>query len=128
MGTLKPPPVRASCQDGFRKRTLRLSLGALRKSPGLWRLSVTCHQAAMGAVGNNKTRRTTMTDTKTNENAGSKAPTHIAYHVRDGKDKGYFTRIGAAWPHKDGQGFNIQLEIMPLDGRITLRLATEKKE
>ncbi len=70
-----------------------------------------------------------MTDTNTNETAGSKAPTHFAYYVREGKDKAYFTRIGAAWPHKDGQGFNIKLEgIMPLDGKISLRVAGDKKE
>jgi hypothetical protein len=68
-----------------------------------------------------------MTDT-TNSNTTSKSPTHIAYHVRDGKDKGFFTRIGAAWPHKDGNGFNIQLEVVPLDGRVTLRVATDKKD
>jgi len=65
-----------------------------------------------------------MTDT-----TDSKAPTHIAYYVRDGKEKGYFTRIGAAWPNKDGKGFNIQLDgLVPLDGRITIRVAEEKKE
>jgi hypothetical protein len=66
----------------------------------------------------------------TNDNAtASKQPTHIAYHVRDGKgDKGFFTRVGAAWPHKDTKGFNIQLDVIPLDGKIVLRLATEKKE
>jgi hypothetical protein len=69
-----------------------------------------------------------MTDNNQIAAAGSKSPSHIAYHVRDGKDKGYFTRIGAAWPHKDGQGFNIQLEVVPLSGRITLRVASEKKE
>lgn len=57
----------------------------------------------------------------------SKAPTHIAYQVRDGKDKGFWTRIGAAWQHKDGKGFNIQLDCMPFDGCISLRVATEKK-
>ena len=69
-----------------------------------------------------------MTDTNTNEATGTKAPTHIAYQVRDGKDKGFFTRIGAAWPHKDGHGFNILLDSFPRDGRITLRIATDKKE
>ncbi len=69
-----------------------------------------------------------MTDSKKPETA-PKAPTHIAYQVRDGKgDKGFWTRIGAAWQHKDGNGFNIQLECVPLDGRITLRVATENKE
>jgi hypothetical protein len=58
----------------------------------------------------------------TNTSTSSKAPTHIAYQVRDGKsDKSYWTRIGAAWPHADGKGFNIQLEMVPLDGRISLR-------
>jgi hypothetical protein len=37
----------------------------------------------------------------------SKAPTHAAYHVREGKDKSFWSRIGAAWQHKDGKGFNI---------------------
>lgn len=65
-----------------------------------------------------------------NENTqSSKAPTHIAYQVRDREgQKGIFTRIGAAWPHKDGKGFNIQLEVVPLDGRVSLRLASEKKD
>jgi hypothetical protein len=65
-----------------------------------------------------------MTDTKPN-----KAPTHIAYQVRDRDGgKGFWTRIGSAWPHADGNGFNIQLEVVPLDGRVTLRVASEKKE
>jgi hypothetical protein len=59
----------------------------------------------------------------------SKAPSHIIYHVRDREgSKGFFTKIGAAWPHKDGKGFSIQIETVPLDGRITLRVASEKKE
>ena len=69
-----------------------------------------------------------MTDTKT-QIATAKSPSHIAYHVRNGNsDKGYWTRIGAAWAHADGNGFNIQIETLPLDGRITLRVASEKSE
>jgi hypothetical protein len=65
----------------------------------------------------------------TETTATSKAPTHIVYQVRDREgQKGIFTRIGAAWPHRDGKGFNIQIESVPLDGRITLRVASEKKE
>jgi len=65
----------------------------------------------------------------TNETAGPKTPSHIAYHVRDREGgKGFFTRIGAAWQHKDGKGFNVQLDCVPLDGRISLRVASEKKE
>jgi hypothetical protein len=57
----------------------------------------------------------------------SKSPTYIAYQVRDNGQKGYWTCLGAAWPHKDGKGFSIQLEGMPLDGRISLRANSENK-
>ena len=58
-----------------------------------------------------------------------KAPSHIAYHVRDREgQKSFWTRIGSAWAHSDGKGFNLQLEVAPLDGRISLRVASEKKE
>lgn len=70
-----------------------------------------------------------MSTTETTQPTASKAPTHIAYHVRDREGhKAIFTRIGAAWPHKDGNGFNIQIESVPLDGRITLRVASDNKE
>ncbi len=68
---------------------------------------------------------------KANETSGSKVPSHVVYHVREieGRDKSFWTRIGSAWAHADGQGFNVQLEgLVPLDGRLTLRVATEKKE
>ena len=59
----------------------------------------------------------------------SKGPSHIAYQVRDREGKkGIWTRIGSVWAHGDGKGFNIQLESVPLDGRITLRTASEKKD
>jgi hypothetical protein len=65
--------------------------------------------------------------TDSNNNQSSKAPTHIAYHVRESAgDDSYWTRIGAAWQHRDGKGFNIQVETVPLDGRITLRIPSEK--
>jgi hypothetical protein len=69
-----------------------------------------------------------MTDSNNNQTT-SKTPSHIAYHVRNREgSKGYWTRIGAAWAHADGCGFNIQIETLPLDGRITLRIASEKSE
>lgn len=64
------------------------------------------------------------TETKT-----SKAPTHSVYHVRERQgQKGFWTRIGAAWAHADGQGFNVQVECVPLDGRLTIRIASDTKE
>ncbi len=59
----------------------------------------------------------------------SKTPSHIAYHVRDRKGgDAIWTRIGSAWQHADGKGFNIQIESVPLDGRISLRVPSEKAE
>lgn len=62
-------------------------------------------------------------------NSTSKAPTHAAYHVRDTKPgNSFWTRIGSAWQHADGKGFNIQIDTIPLDGRISLRVPSEKSE
>lgn len=61
-------------------------------------------------------------------NNPSKKPTHVAYHVTERGDKSFWNRIGVAWKHQDGNGFNIQLECAPYDGRVTLRIATEKKD
>lgn len=67
--------------------------------------------------------------TDTNTTAASKTPSHIAYQVRkSNSDKGYWTRIGAAWANANGNGFNIQLDAVPVDGRITLMFASEKVE
>ncbi len=65
----------------------------------------------------------------TNENTKAKAPSHLAYQIRERESqKGFWTRIGSAWQHQDQKGFTIQLECLPLDGRITLRVASEAAE
>ncbi len=63
----------------------------------------------------------------TEKETKASAPTHIAYQVREGSEKSYWTRIGAAWRHKDGKGFSVQLDCVPLDGRISLRVVSEEK-
>lgn len=56
-----------------------------------------------------------------------KGPSHVAYQVRDGADgNAHFNRVGSAFAHKDGQGFNVVLDAVPVDGRITLRSAKER--
>ena len=70
-----------------------------------------------------------MSNSDETQATASKSPSHVVYQVRDREGgKGFFTRIGAAWPHKDGKGFNVQIESVPLDGRLTLRVITEAKE
>jgi hypothetical protein len=64
-----------------------------------------------------------------NQDQAAKAPTHIAYTVRDREgEKGFWVRIGSVWPHNDGKGFSVQLDALPIDGRIAIRVASEKKE
>ena len=62
------------------------------------------------------------------ESNNTKRPSHVAYHVTERGDKSFWTRIGAGWQHADGNGFNIQLSLTPLDGRVSLRIASEKKD
>jgi hypothetical protein len=70
-----------------------------------------------------------MNDTTTPTTASNRTPSHVAYQVRDREGKkGIWTRIGSAWPHADGNGFNIQIEAVPLDGRISLRVLSDIKE
>lgn len=55
-------------------------------------------------------------------------PSHIVWQVteKEGSDKSYWTRIGAAWAHAGGGGFSLALEAIPLGGRIVMRVPTER--
>jgi hypothetical protein len=71
-----------------------------------------------------------MTD-NTNTGTAAKAtkkPAYIAYSIREreGKDSKW-TEIGVAFAHDDGKGFTILTDVAPLNGRITLRVPSEKK-
>lgn len=62
----------------------------------------------------------------TNNTNDKKRPTHAIYHVRGEKEKSFWTRIGSAWPNKNGNGFQLMFDAFPLNGRIQLREITEK--
>ena len=58
----------------------------------------------------------------------SKKPDMTVYHVTergaDDNKKVFWARIGAAWSHGDGEGFNLALDLIPTDmqaGRIVIR-------
>jgi hypothetical protein len=54
----------------------------------------------------------------------SNKPTHRILAVTSKGDKRYWQDIGAAWSHKDGKGFSLKLEYLPLTGAdIVLREA-----
>ena len=57
-------------------------------------------------------------------------PSHKVFVVedRDEGDEGdpFWTRVGSAWAHKDGKGFNVVLSALPVNGRLVLRTFTEE--
>ena len=62
-------------------------------------------------------------DTKTPQKAFD------AFAVKNDKDgKGHFHKVGAAFAHKDGKGYDIDLAAMPTNGRVTLRSPQERLE
>ncbi len=58
----------------------------------------------------------------------ARRPTHRLYRVLgDGSDASW-TPIGAAWPNKDGLGFSIVCDAVPLQGRIVMRVIKDAEE
>lgn len=53
-------------------------------------------------------------------------PTHRLYRVLGDGEASSWTPIGAAWPNKDGMGFSISCDAVPLQGRIVMRRITER--
>jgi hypothetical protein len=56
-------------------------------------------------------------------------PAYRIYSVsRNGEKKATWQEIGAAWKHKDGKGFNLQFNALPLEGaQVVLREPSAKK-
>jgi hypothetical protein len=57
--------------------------------------------------------------------AEATAPTYlnvftVEEYERDGKTQKRWTKIGAAFPHKEGIGFSIELKAFPIDGRLVV--------
>jgi hypothetical protein len=59
--------------------------------------------------------------TETNNNR----PTHRVYAVikKEGREKGTWLEIGAAWPHRDGKGYGVKLDFIPRspDAELVIR-------
>jgi hypothetical protein len=59
----------------------------------------------------------------------SNKPSPIAYQVTERDDgKSYFNRVGSAFKHKDGKGFNVMLDATPVNGQVVLRTPQERLE
>jgi hypothetical protein len=44
----------------------------------------------------------------------------VEEYEKDGKTQKRWTKIGAAFPHKEGAGFSIELKAFPVDGRLVV--------
>jgi hypothetical protein len=56
-----------------------------------------------------------------NMTMASKTPSFFAYVVKDRPGRRpLWTKIGTVWGHEKGTGFNVELQALPMDGRIVL--------
>ena len=64
-----------------------------------------------------------MSPVKDDPEAPGARPSFRAYTVikREGQDD-FWLPIGAAFSHQDGDGYNIVLQALPIDGRVVLRV------
>ncbi|KAB2880560.1 MAG: hypothetical protein F9K38_10135 [Pseudorhodoplanes sp.] len=76
-----------------------------------------------------------MTQTQERTTAGnarkSNPPAFIAYSVSDqGRGRKFWTRLGGAWPQKNGEGFTVFVNVLPIDfdGRIVLMTPKEQDQ
>jgi hypothetical protein len=46
----------------------------------------------------------------------NKLPSHRVYAVTKNGERNFWRGIGAVWPHSDGDGFNLKLDYLPLNG------------
>lgn len=64
---------------------------------------------------------------KTKEAAPARnIPSHGVHVVEGEGEAAYWTRIGAAWSHPDGKGFNLTLSALPITGRLVIRERSEE--
>lgn len=58
--------------------------------------------------------------------AQPKAPAFQAWHVTNKGDDSFWTKVGAARPHRDGEGLSLILSVIPVNGQIVLRQSVPK--
>jgi hypothetical protein len=56
-----------------------------------------------------------------------KTPAFQAWHVTNKGDGSFWTKVGAAWPHRDGKGLSLILSVIPMNGQIVLRQPLPKQ-
>jgi len=67
-----------------------------------------------------------MAKQQTQEKLPGAKPSHRLYRVMGNGPEAIWTPIGAAWANKDGLGFSLSCDAVPLQGRLVLRAITER--
>ena len=57
-------------------------------------------------------------------------PYMLGYTVSPEKEggKAYWSKVAVAWAHKDGQGYNVQMDALPVDGKLVLRTVSDDQD
>ena len=69
-----------------------------------------------------------MTAKTKSQPAAPKQPAYRLYRVTGDGQNAIWTPLGAAWTHKDGKGFNIACDAVPLQGRIVMRVFEPREQ
>jgi hypothetical protein len=72
-------------------------------------------------------RNFNMARTSTAATIEPKTPAFQAWHVTNKGDDSFWTKVGAAWPHRDGKGLSLILSVIPMNGQIVLRQPLPKE-
>jgi hypothetical protein len=62
------------------------------------------------------------------KNPTKNRPSHAVYVVEGEGESAFWTKIGSAWVHEDGEGFNLSLIAVPLTGRLVIRKKSQKDQ
>ena len=80
-----------------------------------------------GNEPNGHERNFIMARTSTATTNEPKTPAFQAYHVANKGADSFWTKVGAAWPHRDGKGLLLILSVIPMNGQIVLRQPQPKQ-
>lgn len=64
---------------------------------------------------------------KETSTAPKNLPSHGVFVVENDGPQAFWTRVGVAWEHADGEGLNVILTAIPVSGRIVIRTRKEKE-
>jgi hypothetical protein len=79
-------------------------------------------------LGDDIMKTTSSSDTVSDKTSSERYDALVVEQYEDssGAEKSTWTRVGVAFPHKDGLGLNVELRAIPVSGRLVLRRHVDK--